>query len=365
MFKLKNGDILSVHKNNLVRFSMENITKNSEKNKVLISSISLPDSTILVNSALKNVNFGVNDNNFSINFSVLSTVQDSYKYFYKLEGFDENWIDAGLKTSANYNKISGGNYVFKVKTMAGDFENETSQISIHIATVFYKTWWFLSLIFGLFAYLIYEFYRYRLQQNAKVHELQIQTTRLEKSNTEIQYQNLINHLNPHFLFNSLTSLNSLISINPKEASLFLKRLSLIYRYILQNKDKELVSLEEEITFVQHYIELQKSRFEEGLQISINIENGYEKSQIVPVTLQNLLENAIKHNIIDDENPLKISIFTQENYLIIENNLQKKNYVETSNKQGLASLQSLYHYLTNRELVAAETDSKFVVKIPLL
>ena len=196
-------------------------------------------------------------------------------------------------------------------------------------------------------------------------QLKMQAARLEKNNTEIQYQNLINHLNPHFLFNSLTSLGSLISINPKQASQFLRRLSLIYRYILQNKDKETVTIEEEVAFAQHYIELQKSRFEGGLQVNIKIDNALSKKKIVPVTLQNLLENAIKHNILDEDNPLIINIKTEDNYLIVENNLQKKRFVETSNKQGLESLQSLYKFLSNSDLLAFEQSGKYIVKIPLL
>ena len=365
LYRLKSGNILAIQKNILVEFQTEKKDSPRFYGNLLISSIQLHDSTIFLNSVVKKVDLGINQNNFDIKFASFNYNQNAYNYFYQLKGIDKNWVDAGTNTVAHYTNLQGGDYTFLVKVVTGDVVSKTQSIRIHIATVFYKTWWFLTLILLLLAYLAYEFYRYRLSQTAKVLHLQMLTTRLEKSNTEIQYQNLINHLNPHFLFNSLTSLNSLISINPKQASQFLKRLSLIYRYILQNKDKEMVSLEEEISFVQHYIELQKSRFEEGLQISIKIEKGYEKLKIVPVTLQNLLENAIKHNIIDDENPLKISVFTQDNYLIVENILQKKHYVETSNKQGLASLQSLYHYLTNRELVATEINRKFVVKVPLL
>ena len=366
MYLLKTGNILSVQKNILVEFKHQNFHTSNTQGNLLISSIQLSnESTIFLNSLVKEIDLDVDQNNFDIKFASFSVSQETNNYFYKLTGIDKDWINAGTKTIAHYTNVAGGNYEFMVKVVSPSNKAKTQSIKINIATVFYKTWWFLILLVSLLFFLAYEFYRYRLNQNAKVLDLKIQTTRLEKTNTEIQYQNLINHLNPHFLFNSLTSLNSLISINPKQASKFLKQLSLIYRYILQNKDKEMVSLEEEISFVQHYIELQKSRFEDGLKISIKIEKGNEKLKIVPVTIQNLLENAIKHNILDDENPLIISIYTYDNYLIVENILQKKHYVGTSNKQGLASLQSLYHYLTNREFVGTEIEGKFVVKVPLL
>ena len=193
----------------------------------------------------------------------------------------------------------------------------------------------------------------------------MQSTRLEKDKTEIQYQNLINHLNPHFLFNSLTSLNSLIMTEPKEASKFLQKLSLIYRYILQNKDKEMVSLGQELDFVNHYVILQKSRFDEGLQINIDVDTDCLLYRIVPVTLQNLFENAIKHNSIEEDNPLIISVFVNNEFLFVKNNLQLRKFVDTSNKQGLKNLKNLYKYLSNKPLEIIETENEFMVKIPLL
>jgi LytS/YehU family sensor histidine kinase len=213
--------------------------------------------------------------------------------------------------------------------------------------------------------LIYAFVKFRANKKAKIIQLEIQSTRLEKDKTEIQYQNLINHLNPHFLFNSLTSLNSLIMTEPKEASKFLQKLSLIYRYILQNKDKEIISLEQELAFVKHYIELQKSRFDDGLQINIAVKKEFLNLGIVPVTLQNLFENAIKHNSIEEGKPLIISVFIEDDYVVIMNNIQLKKYVQTSNKQGLESLKSLYKYLSKKPFVIFETEDKFIVKIPLL
>jgi LytS/YehU family sensor histidine kinase len=213
--------------------------------------------------------------------------------------------------------------------------------------------------------LVYAFMKFRSSQSSKIHLLQVQSSRLEKDKTEIQYQNLINHLNPHFLFNSLTSLKSLIKTKPKEAANFLQKLSLIYRYILQNKDKEVVSLEQEIAFVRNYIDLQKSRFEDGLEIIIDVKEEYLNSGIVPVTLQNLFENAIKHNTLEDDKPLIINVFIEKNSVIVKNNLQKKDFVETSNKLGLESLKNLYKYLTTKPLEAIETKDAFIVKIPLL
>lgn len=366
MFPLSNEHILAIQRNILIEFMPENISNNaSNKNTLLIGSIQLADTTFLVSRQLKSVRLGVDGNNFSINYAVFSPTQEHYRYYYQLAGFDDKWVDAGSKTVANYTKIPGGNYTFRVKAVAGNVEIKSRDFPIHIATHFYKTYWFLSLILLLIAGIMYSFYQYRVRQSNEVHRLQAQTSRLEKDKTEIQYQNLINHLNPHFLFNSLTSLNSLILTEPKQASKFLQKLSLIYRYILQNKEKESVTLEHEINFVKNYIDLQKSRFEEGLLIDIDIPKHYLSDGIVPVTLQNLFENAIKHNTIEDEKPLIISVYVEDEYLIVENNIQRKAYVETSNKQGLESLKKLYYYLTSEPIEIIETDKIFKVKVPLL
>jgi LytS/YehU family sensor histidine kinase len=126
-----------------------------------------------------------------------------------------------------------------------------------------------------------------------------------------------------------------------------------------------VSLKEELAFVQAYINLQKTRFKEGLQVKINVNEDELHKKIAPVTLQNLVENAMKHNIIDLETPLIVEITSDDGYLLVKNNLQKKNMVETSNKQGLASLQSLYHYLSRRPVLIEETTNEFIIRIPLI
>lgn len=179
------------------------------------------------------------------------------------------------------------------------------------------------------------------------------------------YENLKQHLNPHFLFNSLTSLGSLIRINPKEAGDFLDKMSKVYRYILKNKDNETVPLSEELRFVELYIQLQQTRFGEGLKIQVDIPEEFLHRKIAPVTLQNLVENAIKHNIADVDDPLSIRLYTADDYLIVENKLNRKSHVETSNKQGLNSMISLYKFLSDRPLTISESQNIWLVKIPLI
>jgi two-component system LytT family sensor kinase len=196
--------------------------------------------------------------------------------------------------------------------------------------------------------------------------LEVQAAQLEQEKTKVQYENLKNQLNPHFLFNSFTSLNSLITKDPALAQRFLQQLSKVYRHILQSGSNTLVTLKEEIAFVNNYIALQTTRFQQGLEVIIDIPESYLERRIVPVTLQVLIENAIKHNIIDADQPLTITINVDAaGYLVIANNIQMKNNVEYSTQQGLNNLKGLYAYYSPQPVLILNTIVFFAVKIPLL
>lgn len=212
----------------------------------------------------------------------------------------------------------------------------------------------LSVILSIFGY--HFFVRWKQEK--------IVAAELEKEKGMVQYDNLKNQLNPHFLFNSLTSLNSLIFENPQLASDFLQQLSKVYRYVLDHKEKNLVTLDTEVNFVKHYVQLLKTRFEQGLDVTFEIAEPALQKAIVPVTLQILIENALKHNTTGKDTPLIIRIFSMNNYLVIENNVQLKSMMDDSNRQGLGNLKNLYRYLSDKEIDITATDL-FVVKIPLL
>lgn len=368
LFPLRSGHILALLEDFLIDIDPEKRLQlpSARVDNVLVSRVDVGDTTYLIHRGVESIRVGADDKSFTVFFGVITTGKDApYQYQYQLEGYDKSHRQTAQPFAA-YNRLPGGNYRFTVKAIAPDgHQTAVRSLMLHIDSYFYETSWFKVLLALILLGLAGIFYRYRTGQTRAFHQLQVQATRLERDKTTIQYQNLINHLNPHFLFNSLTSLNSLIITRPKEASVFLRKLSIIYRYILQNKDKELVSLQDELTFTQHYIDLQTTRFGDGLQISVNVPDDKLDTQIVPVTIQNLLENAIKHNSLGEETPLLIRIYTDQDTLYVMNNLQKKGFVETSNKQGLSSLQSLYHYLSEREVKILETTTHFTVAIPLL
>ena len=193
----------------------------------------------------------------------------------------------------------------------------------------------------------------------------VREERLEKEKSQVQFDNLKNQLNPHFLFNALTSLNSLIVENPQLAQQFLQHMSKVYRYVLQHKDRNFVTLETELDFINNYVFLAETRFANSLRFKFDINEEQKQKAIVPVTMQILIENALKHNVVDDERPLAIDLITSGDYLVVSNNLQVRNRVETSNKQGLDNLRSLYAFLTDKPVIIEQSEYRFSVKVPLL
>ena len=188
---------------------------------------------------------------------------------------------------------------------------------------------------------------------------------LRERNIEAQLQSLKSQISPHFLFNSLNSLSSLIRSKPEQAVKFVHELSGVYRYLLQSKDHHLSKLEEELKFLHSYMHLLQTRFGDGLQYEINIERTFLQYQLPSFTLQLLVENAVKHNTVSVEAPLVIRIFAEGNKLIVKNNLQKRKTAISSYNIGLTNIISKYRLLTNAELEISETSDEFNVVVPLL
>lgn len=199
----------------------------------------------------------------------------------------------------------------------------------------------------------------RWQENA------VRTAQLEKEKIQVQLDSLKNQISPHFLFNSLSSLDSLIDDNPVLARQFLQQLAKVFRYVLQHKEKSLVTMETELAFIKNYISLLNTRFDGAFIVNYQIDETALSQQIVPVTLQILIENAIKHNIISEASPLTVTVRTQDGYLNVSNPIQRKRQVGTSNGQGLENLKLLYRYLSPNPVKAAETESTFSVQVPLI
>ncbi len=207
----------------------------------------------------------------------------------------------------------------------------------------------------LYAVSFFKAWRSEVQQKEEV----------KRESLALQYKVLQEQINPHFLFNSLNVLGSLIDIDIEKAKNFTRELSTFYRDVLHFKNQDIISLNEEIAFVKKYIYLQQIRFGEALHVDI-IANDKIDGKVIPLSLQSLVENAIKHNQMSMADPLRIVIAISDDYeLVVENNLQPKTVTEKSSQTGLKNLAGRYEYLTEKEMVITQSDSYFRVSMPLI
>ena len=192
----------------------------------------------------------------------------------------------------------------------------------------------------------------------------VERERRKYNEVKFQFDVLKNQINPHFLFNSLNILNSIISEDPGHAKRFVQNFSKIYRYILEKRDSDFVPLNDELKFIESYFYLIKSRHIDKIESDINIDDS-SKYMIIPMSLQLLVENAIKHNVATTEKKLKITISVENDYIIVSNNINPKNSSEQSSQVGLNNLSKRYEYLTSKNIIIKETNKDFEVKLPII
>ena len=211
---------------------------------------------------------------------------------------------------------------------------------------------------------VFYFYNTTLISNNWIKSIE-KNEELKRENLLAKYETLKNQVNPHFLFNSLNTLSGLVEQKPELATEFIKKLSDIYRYVLEQSDKELVSIHKEMKFVEDYIFLSKMRFGDALIFNSGLPAN-SKIHIAPLGLQMLVENAIKHNIIADDKPLKIEMEIKNGYVIVRNNLQKRQTINSGKAPlGLENLKKRYAYLSEASVEVIESGSTFTVKLPII
>ena len=188
---------------------------------------------------------------------------------------------------------------------------------------------------------------------------------LDKELSQAELQVLTNEMDPHFIFNSLNTLNHLILNQPKQAHLFNNKLAQVYKYFLINKNKELISLEDELEFIGDYFYLLQIRYDNKLQLQTTVDAKSSKVMIPPCSIQVLVENAIKHNEFTEANPLLIKVTVNEHYLQVSNNIKPKLYAVNSTGIGLKNLSSRYKILFRKDITISTSHENFIVKLPLI
>ncbi len=218
--------------------------------------------------------------------------------------------------------------------------------------------WLANLLFHLLNAIVFYFKEYKSKW-MEAEELKIMTAQAELQLVKSQ-------INPHFLFNNLNVLSALVMKNNEEANRFIEEFSKVYRYILKNHDKELVDIKTELNYIKPYIFLLEKRFAEGLDISLNIPESGEKFYIIPASLQMLIENAIKHNIVSKNRPLHIDVHLNgNNTIVVTNNLQLRESVDDSTKIGLSNIIKRYLLVSGKKVEVHKDEEAFTVTLPLL
>ena len=317
--------------------------------------------------------------------SILTSLNDGIVWMDQLEGVGIGFIYAFVITATNiyYNAFLTQRYSWEEQTQKRLWYGAIGSILLTVLSFGLARILVVVVIYGkdfteflqnenlanyisalviaiLVSAILHAFYFYKALQDTKVKEQKIIA-----GTASAKFDALKNQLDPHFLFNSLNVLTSLIEEDPSQAQKFTTSLSKVYRYVLEQKNKDLVSVDEELQFAKTYVKLLKMRFEDSIVLDIPENSSNPEAKIVPLSLQLLLENAVKHNIITSSKPLHIRIHEAGDVLMITNNLQEKQVVKKSSGVGLQNIQQRYGLLSSRVMEIDKTATAFTVKLPML
>lgn len=306
------------------------------------------------------MSLGSRENHLSFSYTGLwYSSPESVVYQVFLEGYDLGWKSTSDR-SVVYSNLRPGDYEFRVRAAADPSFRMASEAGFRftIREPLWKSWWFVTGILLLLTGVVYFLISLRLRRLR-------QEARREREKIEFEFQVLKNQVNPHFLFNSFSTLMSLIEEQPDQALLYTEKLSDFFRIILQLKDREVIPVSEELELVEDYFFLLRKRFGENLELKTGLTEAHAGSSIPPMCLQMLVENAVKHNIISRDKPLLVSIYSSADRIIVENNLQPKVTAEPSTGTGLGNVIRRYLMVCGREPKISIKDGFFRVILPVI
>lgn len=306
--------------------------------------------------------FSHGQNYISFNYVGLwYTSPSAVKYLYKLDGYDLQWKESKDNT-ASYSNLGPGDYTFSVKASENNFflDEPIASYSFSIAKPFWREFWFIGLMTLLSIAALYWLVKSREKRSGR-------QALLKKDMIESQLSALKAQINPHFLFNSFNTLITIIDENPMKPEVgveYVEKLSDFYRSILQYREQEYISLEEEWELVQNFTYLLEKRY--GNNLRLHMDPPQKEAFILPMTLQMLVENAVKHNIISEKYPLDLFITCDhDGYVTVKNSLQPKSKPEPSTQFGLQSIIRRYQLLSDKKVIIEKNETSFVVRIPII
>lgn len=281
------------------------------------------------------------------------------KYEYKLNGINKDWVSS-RDNFVSFPNLPSGQYTFTVRASAnGNFEAaKTASYQFEILEPYWKKLWFFIILFS-FVILLIALIIYIRDKTLKKRAL------IEQEKIQFQFETLKSQINPHFLFNSFNTLISVIEEEPKLATEYVEKLSDFFRNILQLREKDVISLREEIVLTMDYAFLQEKRFGQNFSLLVNIPDRWLETEIPPLTLQLLAENAIKHNIISNDKPLTLRINIDQDYIIVQNNIHLKMKAEVSTKIGLENIVKRYQLISDLPVEVIQDEINFTIRLPLI
>lgn len=307
-----------------------------------------------------NQRYGHVQHSFSFQLHLLWPLNNQAIYKrYRLHPMQKEWVST-FQNEIRFQGLRPNKYELEVETsFYADFHDTSTQhYSFTIVPPFYQSWWFLILIAALLAGIAWLYAESIARRRKREATLKIEQVRA-------QYEQLRSQVSPHFLFNAFNTLLELIDEDPKKAATYVEQLSYLFRSVLTFKDADLITLEEELKLVTAYIFLQQQRFGDALRIEWRVATGQKNKLVIPLGLQLLIENAIKHNIISSQKPLLIEIQSDEYSLRVKNNLQLKAVMEPSTGFGLSSLKIRYEVMFKQNIIINQSANHFEVQLPLI
>jgi ligand-binding sensor domain-containing protein len=307
----------------------------------------------------QNIKLKHNESQVSIAFSgIWYPNPEEVRFLVNLSGKESSEFETRDQV-LNYGSLSPGKYQFHIAE-AGNKKSAFNALTleIEIKKPFWIQWWFLAGTLVLFSVLLYWWLRER-ENKIKLQQ------RIRQEKLEFEYRNLRNQVNPHFLFNSFSTLIAMIENEGKSAVGYVEKLSDYFRQILQYRDSELIPLSEEMQLLETYIYLQQKRYGSGLMLKTEIPSNFLFAKIPPMTLQMLAENALKHNMASKSKPLYIEIIVNNEFILVQNNLQPKQSKEISTGLGLKNISERFRLFAGKQIIIEKTQELFLVKLPLI
>jgi ligand-binding sensor domain-containing protein len=341
--------------NALVRFEIENTANRTQPIPIIDHVfVALQPVDTLIHQ------FPYHENHFSFQISALWFKQlEDLNFRYRLLGLDTTWVQTN-DAEIVFPKLSPGDYRFELQASVNDQWNncKTTSYYFQINKPIWQQWWFIVISILLVVSIV----GYTITYRIKIRESKLA---LRQEQTQVQLDTLRNQINPHFLFNSFNALINAIHHDKEVAIDYVEKLSDYYRQILENQNKQVILLGEELDLVNNYLFLQKQRFADNLSASIHLDDEVLKTCIPPMTLQLLVENAIKHNSISKSCPLKIEIFNQRDLLFVKNTISPKIHPEKSTGVGLQNIKSRYSLLFSKHIEISKSNTHFEVILPII